>query len=207
MLVTYIQKEEEGETRVYSFLGKLATFILKIFSKIKVIHPEHIPKDTGYIIACNHTGWMDIVSLGVAILPEQIHFMAKKELFQKMLPAAFLRSLNAFPVDRENPGPSAIKIPVKLLKEGKVVGIFPSGTRDDSAPMKRGAVTIANLAKYRSYRQLYRSGVLKNCCKKKLQSFLANRCIFQRGERRFAEEQEALSNKIHQLEQEILKMD
>lgn len=52
--------------------------------------------------------------------------------------------LNAFPVDRENPGPSSLKIPRKLLKEGKIVGIFPSGTRtSEEAPLKRGAVTIA----------------------------------------------------------------
>lgn len=52
--------------------------------------------------------------------------------------------LNAFPVDRENPGPSTIKVPRKLLKEEKVIGIFPSGTRTtNQVPLKRGAVTIA----------------------------------------------------------------
>ena len=31
----------------------------------------------------------------------------------------FLSSLNAFPVDRENPGPSTLKRPINLLKEHK----------------------------------------------------------------------------------------
>ena len=62
--------------------------------------------------------------------------------------ASFLTSIKAFPVDRENPSPSSIKTPVKLLKSGEVVGIFPSGTRTaENAPVKRGAVTIASLAK------------------------------------------------------------
>ena len=35
-----------------------------------------------------------------------------------------LKRIHAFPVDRENPGPSSIKTPIKLLKEGKIVGFF-----------------------------------------------------------------------------------
>src|SRR5699024_1924266 len=55
---------------------------------------------------------------------------------------------NAFPVDRENPGPSSIKTPMRLIKDGKIVGIFPSGTRSsEDVPLKRGAVTIASYAK------------------------------------------------------------
>src|SRR5699024_12282973 len=59
-----------------------------------------------------------------------------------------MKKLNAFPVDRENPGPSSLKIPHRLIKEDKVVGIFPSGTRtSEDVPLKRGAVTIANRSK------------------------------------------------------------
>src|SRR5690625_7442902 len=59
-----------------------------------------------------------------------------------------MNKLNAFTVDRESPGPSSIKQPMRLIKEGKVVGIFPSGTRtSEDVPLKRGAVTIANYAK------------------------------------------------------------
>lgn len=59
-----------------------------------------------------------------------------------------MEGLNAFPVDRDNPGPSSIKHPRKLIKDGEIVGIFPSGTRTtEEAPLKRGAVTIATYAK------------------------------------------------------------
>src|SRR5699024_1405022 len=97
-----------------------------------------------YVIACTHTGWVDILWLGVSMLPTKIHYMAKKELFESRFLKWLMNNLNAFPVDRENPGPSTIKVPRKLLKEGKVVGIFPSGTRtSEEVPLKRGAVTIA----------------------------------------------------------------
>jgi len=53
----------------------------------------------------------------------------------------------AFPVNREKPGPSAIKYPVQQIKENKkALVIFPTGTRY-SNEMKGGAVMIARLAK------------------------------------------------------------
>lgn len=70
--------------------------------------------------------------------------MAKQELFSFKPIKYLLAKLNAFPVNRDNPGPSSLKIPLKLLKNNKVVGIFPTGTRTtEQASLKRGAVTIA----------------------------------------------------------------
>lgn len=133
---------------MYYLMGYLAKTILSIFGFIKVFDENKLPDDKGFIIACTHTGWVDILWLGSAILPRKIHYMAKKELFESKFLGWFLGLLNAFPVDRENPGPSTIKQPRKLIKEGKIVGIFPSGTRtSEDMPLKRGAVTIASYAK------------------------------------------------------------
>lgn len=133
---------------MYYFAGYLAKGILSIFGFIKVYDAEKLPKDKGFVIACTHTGWVDILWLGSSILPLKINYMAKRELFESKFLNWFLSKLNAFPVDRENPGPSTIKRPMRLIKEGKIVGIFPSGTRtSEDVPLKRGAVTIASYAK------------------------------------------------------------
>lgn len=133
----------------YLFAGYVLKFLFSLFGgPIKVYQRENLPERSGYIIACTHTGWVDIIWLGISILPNKIHYMAKKELFENKALKWLVETLNAFPVDRENPGPSSIKIPTKLIKEGKIVGIFPSGTRtNENVPLKRGAVTIANYAK------------------------------------------------------------
>lgn len=192
---------------VYAFIGKIATFILTTFSKISVKNIEHLPKDTGYIIACNHTGWVDIFGLGVAILPRQIHFMAKKELFKNKYVGKFLTSLNAFPVDRKNPGTSSIKIPVNRLKEGNVIGIFPSGTRDESAPLKRGVVTIANLAKVPIIPCAYTGPTnVKDILKRKKINVIIGEPMYVnvRGKDALLEKTEELSDRIHNLEQDII---
>lgn len=129
---------------MYNFAANVVKAILHLFGRVKMYQKENLPESGGYVIACTHTGWVDILWLGVSVLPTEIHYMAKKELFQSRFTKWLMEHLHAFPVNRENPGPSSIKIPRKLLSEGKVVGIFPSGTRtNEEVPLKRGAVTIA----------------------------------------------------------------
>jgi len=94
------------------------------------------------------------VCLGIALYPLPVHFMAKKELFQTKLIKRLLENLNAFPVDRKNPGPSVLKIPIKLLRQNKVVGIFPSATRaSEEKELKNGAIHIASKANVPLYLQ------------------------------------------------------
>lgn len=133
---------------MYYFVGNLVKIILNLFGSLKVYNKENIKEKDGYVLACTHTGWVDILWLGVSLLPVEINYMAKKELFKNKFLKWLMEGLNAFPVDRENPGPSSIKYPRKLIKDGGIVGIFPSGTRTtEEMPLKRGAVTIATYAK------------------------------------------------------------
>ncbi|KAA2272112.1 1-acyl-sn-glycerol-3-phosphate acyltransferase [Staphylococcus haemolyticus] len=135
---------------MYQFISRLLDFILiKMAKSLYVIGKENIPKDNKYVVTCTHESYNEVIMLGMALVPNEIHYMAKKELFNNRWFGQFLTSLNAFPVDRENPGPSTLKRPVNLLKENKTVGIFPTGHRTsaEGAPLKRGASTIAMLGK------------------------------------------------------------
>lgn len=129
--------------------GLLKLIIVKLSNSLEVQGKENIPQLHRYVVTCTHESYNEVIMLGTAIYPNQIHYMAKKELFNNKWFGRFLTSLNAFPVDRDNPGPSTLKRPIKLLKENKTVGIFPTGQRkkyDEDAPLKRGAVTIAMMA-------------------------------------------------------------
>ncbi|MBJ7884822.1 1-acyl-sn-glycerol-3-phosphate acyltransferase [Bacillaceae bacterium HSR45] len=135
---------------MYKVISSILYFILvKLGKSLFVIGKENIPKDNQYVVTCTHESYNEVIMLGMAIYPNQIHYMAKKELFSNKWGGKFLTALNAFPVDRENPGPSTLKRPIKLLKENKTVGIFPTGHRTsaEGAPLKRGAATIAMLGK------------------------------------------------------------
>lgn len=134
---------------MYKFIAGVVNTILGVNgAKAKVYGAENVPKEGGFVVACTHNGYIDILNLGLSMMPREIHFMAKKQLFDIKGLGWLINNLNAFPVDRENPGPSVIKIPRQLIKEGKIVGIFPSGTRSsENSELKAGAVTIAQLSK------------------------------------------------------------
>ncbi|MDR0899479.1 MAG: 1-acyl-sn-glycerol-3-phosphate acyltransferase [Lactobacillaceae bacterium] len=132
---------------MYTFIIYLVKFLIKIITGgIDVRNKQNLPQDDNYILAGPHRAWWDPVFYAVVSLPKRFIFMAKKENFKFKPFGWFISKLGAFPVDRENPGPSAIKIPVKELKSGnRSLIIFPSGSRH-SSELLNGAALIARLS-------------------------------------------------------------
>ncbi|MBY0123051.1 1-acyl-sn-glycerol-3-phosphate acyltransferase [Bacillus sp. S/N-304-OC-R1] len=129
---------------LYHIFSSILFVLIKLFNRLEIRGKANIPSGQRYVVTCSHKGWVDVIMLAIALYPTPVHYMAKKELFEGKWKNRFFQSIKAFPVNRENPGPSTLKIPLKLLKENKCVGIFPSGTRtNEDLPLKRGAVTIA----------------------------------------------------------------
>ena len=87
---------------MYKFCANAIKCILSLRGGVKVYNKENLPSDKGFVIACTHAGWVDVLTLGVGILPHQIHYMAKKSCFRKS-GSDVLKKIHAFPVDRENP--------------------------------------------------------------------------------------------------------
>jgi 1-acyl-sn-glycerol-3-phosphate acyltransferase len=63
---------------------------------------EKLPH-SGFVLTCTNTDWVEILWLGISILPLKINDMAKKELFDTPFLKWLMHKLIAFPVDRENP--------------------------------------------------------------------------------------------------------
>ncbi len=110
-------------------IGKFVCSIL-----VFLLHPfnlkgaENIPRYGRAIIISNHqSNWDPII---VAMITYRfVHWLGKIELFQNKLLAWFFKSVNVIPVDRENVKPRTLIDCMKLLKNDKVLGIFPEGTR------------------------------------------------------------------------------
>ncbi|MDO5727121.1 MAG: lysophospholipid acyltransferase family protein [Bowdeniella nasicola] len=91
-----------------------------------VVGTHHIPAFGAALIAANHVGIMDGPVVHGA-LPRGSHFMVKQEFFDS--PLGFLmRWSGQIPVDRQA-GSASLRHALTLLNEGRVVGIFPEGTR------------------------------------------------------------------------------
>jgi 1-acyl-sn-glycerol-3-phosphate acyltransferase len=57
-----------------------------------------------------------------------VHMLAKKELFSNFITNWFFRSYGAIPVDRKIHDSNAKTEALEVLKQNKVLGIFPEGT-------------------------------------------------------------------------------
>lgn len=98
----------------------------------------------GAVIACNHVGWADSLWMAYAVYPRQLRYMSKVELFGSPLTRWVLQQGGSIPIDRADPSPSSIKAAVDILKNGEIILIFPSGTRNvENIGFKRGAAAIA----------------------------------------------------------------
>lgn len=132
----------------YRFIRPIVRFIVWVLNgHLHVHHKERLPKDTNYILVAPHRTWWEPIMFALAASPMEFMFMAKIELFKNPVLRFIMNHSHAFPVDRKNPGPSALKIPIKGLRKGELsLIIFPSGTRH-SAELKGGAVMIARMSR------------------------------------------------------------
>jgi len=124
----------------YYVVRALCWLLLKVFWRMEIIGIENLPESGGLIIASNHVSYLDPAVLG------KIYFIAKKEVFKYTFVSFILKSLNAFPIDRENVDMIAFKKAINILKEEKVLGIFPEGTRSSNGELqelKLGVIKIA----------------------------------------------------------------
>ncbi|MDT2612991.1 lysophospholipid acyltransferase family protein [Enterococcus dongliensis] len=131
----------------FKFIRAVVRILLAIINgNAHYQNKEKLPEGN-YILVAPHRTWWDPVYIALAAAPKQFSFLAKAELFKNPILRFILVHLNAFPVDRDKPGPSVVKRPVKLLKEtDKSLIMFPSGTRH-SSELKGGMTLISRLSK------------------------------------------------------------
>jgi 1-acyl-sn-glycerol-3-phosphate acyltransferase len=128
----------------------LARALFWVFGKLVLwMHTRghsRIPHDGGVVVAANHFSTLDPPVMGTA-MRRPLHFMAKKELFERPFTNWLWRELAAFPVDRERSDMGAIKEALKRIKSGQVVGVFIQGTRNaGDADALHGAAFLAQRA-------------------------------------------------------------
>lgn len=113
---------------LYNFAVVLLKIICIPIFRIRVKGLENMKEIDKVIVCANHKSLLDPIFLAIS-MPQRIYFMAKKELFDKHFLGGLLRALGAFPVDRFGRDLKALRASVALVNEGKILGIFPEGTR------------------------------------------------------------------------------
>ena len=136
----------------YGVLRAFLTPFLMVLFRPKVKGLRHVPGSGPVIIASNHLSFSDSIFMPL-VVPRKVTFLAKSEYFTSPGPKGLLKkltfiALGQVPVDRSGGRRSeaALITGLKVLAEGKCLGIYPEGTRSPDGRLYKGRTGIARLA-------------------------------------------------------------
>jgi 1-acyl-sn-glycerol-3-phosphate acyltransferase len=107
--------------------GMLALWFWLQFS-LRVEGREHEPATGALLAVSNHVSALDPPIAGVA-LRRRAWYMAKEELLRTPVLGPLLRSVGTFPVRRGEADRQSIRTALDILSRGRVLLMFPEGTR------------------------------------------------------------------------------
>ncbi len=108
---------------------------------------EGLPRP--FLLMMNHSSHWDPVEIW-AYFPEFVNFLVKEELHDVPIFGTMSALSGNIPVHRNGVDVKAIKMALRLLKDGINLGIFAEGTRTEDGtilPFKEGGVALASRAK------------------------------------------------------------
>lgn len=106
---------------------------------------ENLPREAGFLYAANHTSWWDPIVLQTTT-PRPVNWLAKKEMMNNAFNRWFFFDRGGcIPVDRKSSNPEALAAATQALRDGRIIGIFPEGTRQvgELGPTKTGVARLA----------------------------------------------------------------
>jgi 1-acyl-sn-glycerol-3-phosphate acyltransferase len=135
-----------GAYWIYYIIHVFATVVKPLFARLRCEGRENFPRNRGYVLTSNHTSGPDFIPLGY-VTPQQIFFMAKSEILDTQpLFRKFLMVNGVFPIRRGEADMEAIQYAIDLVRSGKVLGMFPEGTRSRTGKLQRGRSGAARIA-------------------------------------------------------------
>lgn len=120
--------------------------VLKIIARVEITGYGNIPQTGGAIVVSNHIGRLDAI-LGVILSERDDFILMIAEKYQKV---AFWRwwakKVDAVWLDRYQADFRTLRIVLKRLKQGEILGMAPEGTRSETEILAEGKPGAAYLA-------------------------------------------------------------
>jgi 1-acyl-sn-glycerol-3-phosphate acyltransferase len=112
---------------------------------------DNVPRSGPVIIVCNHLSFVDSIFLPL-VVDRQMAFLAKSDYFtgrgiKGFVVRLFMESAGQLPIDRSGGKASeaSLNAGLQVLADGKVLAIYPEGTRSPDGRMFRGRTGVARM--------------------------------------------------------------
>ncbi|MFA6428473.1 MAG: lysophospholipid acyltransferase family protein [Candidatus Buchananbacteria bacterium] len=108
---------------------------------------ENFPATGPVVVAANHTSYLDFFILA-ALLPRRVYFLAGEVFFKKWWWYPLVKLTGQIKVERYGGGDKSavVNTAVEILKQGKILGIFPEGTRSATGEIGSTFTGVARIA-------------------------------------------------------------
>ena len=140
---------QEGLTRGYRRIMAILRAWSVLLWPLRVEGAEHLPDVGGGLIVANHSSVYDITGIALAALPRHASFVARRSLSDIRFLERVLETSEAILIEPGASDRAALRLMVERLRAGRLVAIFPEGTRSPDGtlhPFKGGALLAARMA-------------------------------------------------------------
>lgn len=112
----------------YRIGALLSRAVGRVFFRVRYIGIENVPTDGGGILAPNHVSFVDPLLIACRIDRPMV-FIAHETFFAKRPLGTWLRQAGGYPVASGGESTGALREVLRELKAGRLLGMFPEGTR------------------------------------------------------------------------------
>jgi len=121
---------------------------LRLMFRPKATGLEHIPPDSGAFIASNHVSFLDGLLVSLVVPHRRVMYLTKVKYIDRPLLRWFLTGAGVIPVATNDLGAAgnSVTAAVQAVHSGRLVGIFPEGTRSPDGRLHRGKTGVARMA-------------------------------------------------------------
>ncbi len=121
---------------LYWLARRFVYLCIRFKYRLRIFGREHIPAAGGAVIAANHCSYLDPPTMAAAVHNRIVHFLARDTLFSNAFVRWYFPRAGVIALDRTRGDLGALKKAIATLKEGKVIGLFPEGTRSPDGQMR-----------------------------------------------------------------------